>query len=961
MMKRFSSLFKLMMPLLVACLLLATKGTDAQESNDRRRGLIIDSAQPLLGKSDHRISRRLYKSNENTSRHTYWQAGHAYNGKATKKDSKSSKSKSSKSKSSKSKAEKMPVYPWMGVRPGPTPTKRPTERPTPRPASRPKPTRKPTKKPSSSITPPTLPPLPDKFVEISMGGVLAATNLVPIPPSGSDQMKELARIFEDTILSSLDDTYKCIVYEIGGTPVRIGGVRSVSSNRRLQGESQVRFTLRVTKPCSGCDKADAMILGSLVFDQTFETLNESAESGDMTTSFCSNAEGTGLVSSPCQVTITSVEGASLDVKFVEDTTPKPTMPPVKWDPTPAPTLKPVTTAPTRKGDTASPTDETYAPSTPAPSPTTVKPSTSSPVMTPSTSSPTMTPSTSSPVAVPTTIAPTSQPTSTPTLNPSSPKDTLAPTRLSIPTSIAPTSTPPGAIYYTGFETGEFPNDSYWTTSEATPWIINTEKVQSGVFSIRSANLESEELTPRDSNVTFTTGDNFPSGMFVINILSGTRMPFDDLQYFVDGVFRGRIQGETDFEVFNIPVGPGKHEILFIYKYNPIDLPQFPPKGDFDHLGAVYLDNVYFLPDGNTMSPTREKTSVQPTVNSNPQTVAPTPQSGAVTPVPSATDVTIAPTATGGAPTPSFFDGFESGDFSAESWSIAGEDAWVVDQTRPYEGSYSAHVKTADIPESQLYSELNLEVSLGAAGFIQFFFFAPISQPFEAFELWVDGQFLTPLTTEGGEWAQAGSILSSGDHTVAWRYSKNPAGAPDAVLDTWPQPDFRLGEAWLDNVKLLGSTPSFTEIWDSGDFSANPWILSGDGNWSITDSEKVEGEYSATIAAADIEASSGTADLSIDLITEKGGTLTGERLLSLQSTFDLFQILIDDIKVFEYSEIQDVWMSLDDVTIQPGKRQVTFRLVKNPNNFDEAVLSTIPEEPNYQGQVWLDKIVFTANS
>jgi hypothetical protein len=312
------------------------------------------------------------------------------------------------------------------------------------------------------------------------------------------------------------------------------------------------------------------------------------------------------------------------------------------------------------------------------------------------------------------------------------------------------------------------------------------------------------------------------------------------------------------------------------------------------------------------------------------------------------------------PSPSFFDGFESGDFSGEDWTITGEDKWVVDQTKPYEGLYSAHVRTEDFPESQMYSELNLPVSLEDPGFIQFYFYAPIAQPFETFQLWVDGQFLTPLTTEGGEWAQAGSILASGDHIVTWRYSKNPAGAPDEVLESVPQPDFRLGEAWLDNVKLLGSTPSFTENWDSGDFSANPWMLSGDSNWTITDTVKFEGEYSATIASADIEAPSGTSDLSIDLITEKGGTLTCELLPSLQSTFDLFQILIDDIKVMEISEIQDEWQA-QELTIQPGKRQVTFRLVKNPNNLDDVVISTLPKDPDYQGQVWLDTIVFTANS
>ena len=54
-MKKLSSLFKLV-PLLVACLLLATKGIDAQESKDRRLGRVhstkgendIDPAQEFF-------------------------------------------------------------------------------------------------------------------------------------------------------------------------------------------------------------------------------------------------------------------------------------------------------------------------------------------------------------------------------------------------------------------------------------------------------------------------------------------------------------------------------------------------------------------------------------------------------------------------------------------------------------------------------------------------------------------------------------------------------------------------------------------------------------------------------------------------------------------------------------------------------------------------------------------------
>jgi hypothetical protein len=134
------------------------------------------------------------------------------------------------------------------------------------------------------------------------------------------------------------------------------------------------------------------------------------------------------------------------------------------------------------------------------------------------------------------------------------------------------------------------------------------------------------------------------------------------------------------------------------------------------------------------------------------------------------------------------------------------------------------------------------------------------------------------------------------------------------------------------VKLLGTTPSFTENWDSGDFSANPWVLSGDGNWRFTNEVKYEGEYSATMASDEIELDSGIADLSIDLLTGNGGILTCEVLPFLQSPYDLFRKLIDNIVVYEGSSM--FWVS-PQLTIEPGKRQVTFRLVKNLPNPNEV--------------------------
>ena len=82
----------------------------------------------------------------------------------------------------------------------------------------------------------------------------------------------------------------------------------------------------------------------------------------------------------------------------------------------------------------------------------------------------------------------------------------------------------------------------------------------------------------------------------------------------------------------------------------------------------------------------------------------------------------------------FFDGFENGDLTALDWVVSGVEAWTVDETKAYEGSYSAHIRTEDIATSGEFSQLDLDVTLDAAAFIQFYFNAPVAMPFESFEL-----------------------------------------------------------------------------------------------------------------------------------------------------------------------------------------------------------------------------------
>jgi hypothetical protein len=306
-----------------------------------------------------------------------------------------------------------------------------------------------------------------------------------------------------------------------------------------------------------------------------------------------------------------------------------------------------------------------------------------------------------------------------------------------------------------------------------------------------------------------------------------------------------------------------------------------------------------------------------------------------------------------------FDGFESGDLNELEWSQSGVEAWTVDETNPYEGSFSAHVRTEDIPNASDFSQLDLAVTLEEAGFIQFYFNAPVAMPFESFELWVDGSFQTPLATPDSNWTQAGAIIASGQHTVSWRYANNPGGAPDDIISTVPKPPYWVGEAWLDNVSLLPTTKSFLEDWESQDFTTNNWVLSGDADWTITDTNAQDGSYSATVASSDIAASSGSASLSVDIITETGGTMTYWMLPAIAQPFDAVNVLVDDAVQFSYSNVESSWVT-SDIPIQPGKRVVTFELVKNEGAIPDTEISSIPKPDGHLGQVWLDAISFTAN-
>ena len=182
---------------------------------------------------------------------------------------------------------------------------------------------------------------------------------------------------------------------------------------------------------------------------------------------------------------------------------------------------------------------------------------------------------------------------TSTLVPTVPSGTASP--------VAPGEGPTGSLYFEGFENGQFPIAPWFTEGDA-PWEIDTERVRTGTYSIRSGALDLTDLATEYSNLTFITNSDWPDGSLIVSALVGTELPIDELSYFVNGESRGKLTQNSEWQQLRIPLPPGANTILFSYISNPFGLQELPPASS-THLEAVYFDNVYFIPFGVTAAPT----------------------------------------------------------------------------------------------------------------------------------------------------------------------------------------------------------------------------------------------------------------------------------------------------------------------------------------------------------------------
>ena len=238
-----------------------------------------------------------------------------------------------------------------------------------------------------------------------------------------------------------------------------------------------------------------------------------------------------------------------------------------------------------------------------------------------------------------------------------------------PSSTTEEVPPKDAIYYNGFENGNFTSDPLWSTSSwyndsNLVWSVLQDYPKNGKYALQSPILDTNEMKiSKSSNVTLMLPDYYPyndsetdsgqGGTLYFSVLASIQMPFDIFEYYVDNIKRGQLGQTTASNTYQqevVKLSPGHHEIKFVYHFNPDEVPAnfFPNSSLFDDVrfGLVAIDDLYFVPDWdyvdipiqqqqptaspiqlNTKMPTSTDTgtSDQPTISSSsPTTVAPSP-------------------------------------------------------------------------------------------------------------------------------------------------------------------------------------------------------------------------------------------------------------------------------------------------------------------------------------------------
>lgn len=187
------------------------------------------------------------------------------------------------------------------------------------------------------------------------------------------------------------------------------------------------------------------------------------------------------------------------------------------------------------------------------------------------------------------------------------------------------------------------------------------------------------------------------------------------------------------------------------------------------------------------------------------------------------------------------DDFESGDFSAYSWTMGGNLPWTIVSTGQYEGGFSA--ASGAIGHSQS-STMSVTQQVTSASNISFYYKVSSEFNWDWLRFYIDGIEKGAWSGNQG-WAQASYAVTPGTRTFLWKYEKDgsqiggsdkawidlvifPPQSNPLVITTTSLPNGQVGVPYSQQLSSDGGTGTKTWIDLGDDLSGTGLTLSSSG-------------------------------------------------------------------------------------------------------------------------------------
>lgn len=157
--------------------------------------------------------------------------------------------------------------------------------------------------------------------------------------------------------------------------------------------------------------------------------------------------------------------------------------------------------------------------------------------------------------------------------------------------------------------------------------------------------------------------------------------------------------------------------------------------------------------------------------------------------------------------------FETGNFASYPWIMSGDLPWTIDNSDPYEGSFSA--KSGYISHSQT-STMSTSRILAVPGTLKFRYKVSSESGYDYLKFYIDG-VLKHQWSGGVNWTEVTYELAAGTRELSWTYSKDSSASSGSDC------------AWVDYIVFPASTTP-SNLSPAQNLTATPANASVTLNW-----------------------------------------------------------------------------------------------------------------------------------